>query len=180
MTARRIDAWMPRFDVAEYHERTVRASPTAAYAALRRVNLAASPVIRVLFAARGLLRPGGRRAYTLDGFVAAGFTLLEEVPDSEIVLGLTGRFWRPTGRLIRLAPDEFAAFDEPGWAKAVWNFHVESKGPGSRVSTETRVQATDDAARRAFLLYWRVVGPFSGLIRRRALALVAAEAERGR
>ena len=40
---------------------------------------------------------------------------------------------------------------------------------GCVLSTETRVQAVDDAARRAFRRYWRVVGPFSGLIRRRWL-----------
>jgi hypothetical protein len=36
--------------------------------------------------------------------------------------------------------------------------------------TETRVAAMDDRARRAFRRYWLVVGPFSGLVRRRWLA----------
>jgi hypothetical protein len=42
------------------------------------------------------------------------------------------------------------------------------------LSTETRVQAVDDAALRAFRRYWRVVGPFSGLIRRRWLRAAQA------
>ncbi|MGH8931088.1 MAG: hypothetical protein ACRDZO_10815 [Egibacteraceae bacterium] len=37
---------------------------------------------------------------------------------------------------------------------------------------QTRVHARDDGARKAFLRYWTVVGPFSALIRRRLLALV--------
>jgi len=37
-----------------------------------------------------------------------------------------------------------------------------------------RIQAVDDAARRAFARYWRVVGPFSGVIRRRWLKHIAA------
>ena len=40
---------------------------------------------------------------------------------------------------------------------------------GCILSTETRIVAVDDAARRAFRRYWVVVGPFSGLVRRRWL-----------
>jgi hypothetical protein len=174
----RIEAWMPTAEVATSHERTVAASPEDAYAAIRRTDLAASPTVRLLFAARGLIRPGPRPMYTLDGFIAAGFTLLEEIPGREIVLGLTGRFWRPTGGLVRLTPEEFTAFAEPGWAQAVWNFRVTPAPQGTRLLTETRVRTTDLAARRAFRRYWRIVGPFSAVIRRRALDLIAAEAER--
>jgi hypothetical protein len=42
-------------------------------------------------------------------------------------------------------------------------------GDGSVLSTETRVHAPTRRARRAFRLYWLVVGPFSALIRRRWL-----------
>jgi hypothetical protein len=44
---------------------------------------------------------------------------------------------------------------------------------GTLLSTETRVSATNSTARRAFRGYWRVVGPFSGLIRRRWLRAAA-------
>jgi hypothetical protein len=47
------------------------------------------------------------------------------------------------------------------------------RSDGERLTTETRVEALDDAARRAFLRYWRVVGPFSALIRRRWLKQIA-------
>jgi hypothetical protein len=175
---RRIDKWMPCFDVGSRHERAVSAPPARTYAAVRRVDLAADPLVRALFSVRGLVRPRRpRRTFTLEGFVAAGFTLLEEVPGREIILGLTGRFWRPSGDLMRLESDAFAAFDEPGWAQAVWSFEIALVGAGSVVATETRVRATDQVARRAFRRYWRVVGPFSGVVRRRTLALIAADAQ---
>jgi hypothetical protein len=47
------------------------------------------------------------------------------------------------------------------------------RSDGARLTTETRVEAVDDAARRAFLRYWRVVGPFSAAIRRRWLKQIA-------
>jgi hypothetical protein len=39
------------------------------------------------------------------------------------------------------------------------------------------VRVPDEGSRRKFLLYWAVVGSFSGVIRRKALALVKADAE---
>jgi hypothetical protein len=57
----------------------------------------------------------------------------------------------------------------PGTVRVVANFLSD----GERLSTETRIEAVDDAARRAFLRYWRVVGPFSAVIRRRWLKQIA-------
>lgn len=50
---------------------------------------------------------------------------------------------------------------------------------GCVLATETRVQAVDDRSRRAFRLYWLVVGPFSSLIRRRWLRAVEAAVKTG-
>jgi hypothetical protein len=47
-----------------------------------------------------------------------------------------------------------------------------------RLRTETRVLLTDEASRRAFARYWLVVKPFSGLIRRRWLALARERIDR--
>jgi hypothetical protein len=57
----------------------------------------------------------------------------------------------------------------PGTVRVVVNFVAD----GSRLSTETRIEAVDEAARRAFLRYWRVIGPASALIRRRWLKQIA-------
>jgi len=44
------------------------------------------------------------------------------------------------------------------------------------VATETRIRCTDDASRRAFLRYWRVIRPFSGLIRMEMLRSIRCAA----
>jgi hypothetical protein len=50
------------------------------------------------------------------------------------------------------------------------------RADGERLTTETRVAALDERSRRAFLRYWRIVGPCSAVIRRRWLAGIAKAA----
>jgi len=141
----------------------------------------ASPVTKALFFLRGY----GRRALSVRGgslpetIVRFGFTKLGEVPGRELVFGIAGRFWRPGGDLRRLADSEaFSAFAEEGCIKGAWNLRVEPLGDAaSRLSTETRVVYFGQAARRKFRLYWSLVGPFSGLIRRALLGAVRKRAE---
>jgi hypothetical protein len=181
-----IDDFMPTFDVSERHHTLVLAPADQAYAAARKVALVRSKVVRGLFAARGipgLLRRRRRKAprsMTLDDLMAAGFVWLGEDPGREFVLGLVGTFWKPTGGISRVDPSEFASFDEPGQAKAVWNFRVIPDGDDrSFITTETRVRVPDEPSRRKFVLYWAVIGPFSGVIRKQALSLIKTDAERG-
>jgi hypothetical protein len=184
-----IDRHMPVFDVAERHATVVDAPADRTYEAARHVDLSGSAVVRALFAARGMpaiirrssrrRAPGGRRSMTLDDLVRAGFVWLEDAPPEEMVLGVIGAFWTPRGGIRRVPADEFESFDEPGFAKAAWNFRVlPDGGTRSFLTTETRVGVPDGPSRKRFLLYWSVVGPFSAAIRRRALALVAADASR--
>jgi hypothetical protein len=60
------------------------------------------------------------------------------------------------------------------------NFRVEADGAsGSILSTETRVYATDEASKRRFAAYWRVIYPGSALIRRMWLRAIVRRAEAG-
>ena len=196
-----LDELMPTYHAFERHGTVVAAPRQRAWAALRAIDFGGSPIAVALLALRALPswrrrrsrgsdpRRGGRSGLTLDGLLDAGFVLLAERPEEEVVLGLVGKFWRPSGGIRRIDPAEFTAFDEPGWAKAAWSFRlVEGVPPGDGmggaggfdrivVTTETRVYCTDAASRRAFLRYWRLVRPFSGLIRREALRLVRRAAE---
>lgn len=180
-----IDQHMPHAEFAERHALRVHAPPERAYAAARRLDLGRSALVRTLFALRSIpalfTRRGGRgeRALgvTMEGLLRSGFVLLDERAPHEFVLGLAGRFWTPTGGIVRLDPAEYAVFDRPGMAVAAWNFTVLPTDEGSLVATETRVRCTDDAARRSFARYWRVVRPFSGLIRMEALRAVRRAAE---
>lgn len=178
-----IDDYLEVYDVRSSHEIEVDAPATATYRAARELDLGTSVPILALFALRGLphlltgkARPS--RSITFETFLQAGFTILAERPPRELVIGAIGRFWRPDSGFVRVGPVGFRSFDEPGYAKAVLTFVVEERGDGSLLATETRVACTDASARRKFLLYWRVIGPFSGLIRRLMLDQVKRTAER--
>jgi hypothetical protein len=178
-----LETWMPRWDVADRHDVTVDAPAERAFAAARRVDFAASPIVRTLLAIRTLpsiIR--GRRmpvSVTLDSVSRAGFVRLAEEPGREIVVGVAGRFWvlsRSSRSPVSAAT--FAAHAEPGTAKAAMSFWVEPLGTErSRVVTETRVLCADADARRQFLRYWMVIRPGSALIRWAVLRRIKADAE---
>ncbi|MEU5955044.1 hypothetical protein [Streptomyces sp. NPDC047525] len=101
--------------------------------------------------------------------------------DGAIILGFVGQPWKPvlSKAILRgLTPEEFLAFDRPGYLKGVYAMWVEPDGAGSRLRTETRVFVTSQSAARRFKPYWTLVEPFSGLIRRDWLAAVGRRAER--
>ena len=180
-----IDQLMPRFDEVERHELVVRAPVAAVYAAIARTDFADWWVIRALLGLRALpsvVRGRKRRSrgpLTLATMGARDFVALGERAPHELALGVVGRFWTPTGGLVRLDADGFRSFDRPGYAKAVWNFTVEDRGDGAaRLATETRIWCLDRASRRRFRLYWLVVRPFSGLMRIVMLRAIAREAGR--
>jgi hypothetical protein len=170
----RIDEVMGEWDFRERHARTTAVPPDRLLAATEQLAWADVPVLSALMRLRSAGRiPRDRRAPILDAMTAIGFTTLART-DDELVVGAIGRPWKPTGGgSVRLRDAaSFAAFQDPGWAKMVANFHVRD----GKLSTETRVLLTDARSRRAFRRYWIVVRPFSGLIRRRWLAAIAARA----
>jgi hypothetical protein len=54
----------------------------------------------------------------------------------------------------------------PKRAIAAMNFRVIPHGSMCTLVTETRVHATDAAAKRRFAVYWRIIHPGSDIIRR--------------
>lgn len=156
---RRLDRWLPEWDVFERHERFVPASPRVAVAAAIGVPFTPDPLVRVLFRLRGV--PGGG---SVPGALRAlGFETLASEPDA-VVLGAAGRPWSPRSR-----PGRFATAG-PGQIRMVLEISATEVEGGALLFTETRVAAMDAGARRAFRRYWLVVGPFSALVRRRWLA----------
>jgi hypothetical protein len=182
-----IDHFMPGAPFGERHQRWLRASPRRALQAAHEVRPEEIHFLLLLSALRSL-RPGrlfgqeraaARERSLLEVALAGGFLVLADDPDRELLLGTVGRFWtlRPSRAPRVTTPDEFLAFDEPGYAKATLNFHAQAEGGGCRLVTETRITATDAAARRKFGLYWRLIRPGSGLIRRTWLAAIQRRAE---
>ena len=175
-----LDDHMPAWDVREHHSIDVAAPAERTLAAALAVTRGEVRSIGVLMGIRslGLRRRGRLDAPLIDGFTRMGFGALGEAED-EVAFGGVGRFWTPSGGLRRVAPEDFAGFGEPGYAKAGFNFVVApGRDGGCVLSTETRVVATDAHARRRFRAYWTVIRPGSGLIRRNWLRAIRARAER--
>jgi CTP:molybdopterin cytidylyltransferase MocA len=171
-----LDELMPRYDVGAAYDTVVEAPMRQVYQAVLETDLAKSLVSRFLMAIRSL----GRRAPSSFRFgqlpPKGAFFALASDPPREVVAGVMGRFWAIDGAV---ADGTRAAFEEPlpaGMAKAAWSFRVEDHAGGSLLTTETRILCADDDARRQFLRYWTLVGPFSGIIRREALRLIRAHA----
>lgn len=168
---------MPQYDVRAEYGVNVAASPEVVYRAILETDLARSILARALMS----LRMPARCSWSEFRFGAlprrGPFFQLAEAAPREIVAGVMGSFWRLRGNLVEGDRDQFFAPLRPGSARAAWSFRVDRDGPGSRLTTETRVLCADDASRRRLLRYWRVVGPFSGLIRREALRLIRARAQ---
>ena len=149
------------------------ASLTLAFGKLR--------VVRALMMIRTGKRPprktvSGDLRRRLQG---TGFVIVVEVPNQELVMGIAGRFWRPDGgRYMELTADDFTRFVRSGYAKAAWNFRVRTdSGAGTVLATETRIKCFGPGALRAFRMYWSLLGPFSGLMRKAILKKVKTEAE---
>jgi len=163
---------LPDFHQRERHAIHVAAPPQQALAAAKDVRLSDVPLARLLFRIRrlGATAPEGR---LWDLFEANSFALLG---DDTFVL--VGRPWQLRGGL-RPEVGDFAAFDDPGYAKMALDLRALPDSDGTRLETETRVLLTDRRARRRFAAYWLVVRPLSGLTRRAWLRAAKRRAEAG-
>jgi hypothetical protein len=169
----KIDGYMPGYQFSELHKINVEVPPEIVYQIMCRLDLRRSFPIKLLFWLRGFYswaRPIGSSAgleLTLKDLTEkAGFILLNQIPNKEMVLGRVGRFWRPNGGIVTMPADQVKAFNKNGFAKAICNFYVqERKDGGTVLSTETRIQTYGNAAKLLFGVYWLIIRPFSGLIR---------------
>jgi hypothetical protein len=179
-----LDRFMPRYEVAERHEIEVAAPVDPTFAAARQVDLQRSRLVRAIFAGRELMMrsrpPAARESQPLvDEVLALGWRVLAEEPGRELVLGAVTRPWEPDVTFRGLPPEEFAAFEQPGYTKIVWTLVAEPAGPGRSVCrTETRVVTTDAVSRERFRRYWAIMSPGIRLIRWAMLRVVKRDAER--
>lgn len=154
-----LDAFLPAYDFSTRHAVAVAVDPVRADRALREVTFKEVPLVRALLVARGLgLRRGDD---TVLGAMVPRATVLEDVPGEGVVLTLSGQFWRLRGR----GPEAPAT--------AVIDF----RALRGSLATETRVHVPDPVSRRKFGRYWRVIRPFSGLIRLVVLRAAKRRAE---
>ncbi len=184
-----IDGLAPKPDFSEVHRIAIGAPRAVVWRALWTADLDGAGIVKALLLLRSLPRPllrpreAGRLRWrlTLPIFAGSpGFGLLAEDPGREVVIGVAGRFWRPTGAALPFEKRRFLEPLPPGTARAVANFSLRDDGAGGTIlATETRVVCADDAARRSFRRYWLLIRPWSGLIRRVMLRAVRRAATRG-
>lgn len=173
-----LDRILPEYQFSERHRVWVDATPEAALAAAREVSLGEMPLAGLLFRVRGLrtLAHGPLWEQMLAGL----FVALGEIPGREVVGGTIGQMWKLSGGDVpRIASAvEFSTFSRPGYAKAAMSLAAQEVDGRTELVTETRVFATDEAARRAFSRYWLVIRAGSGVIRRLWLRAAKKRAER--
>ena len=168
-----IDDFMPKYDFSEWHDINIRAGAESVYSAISEIDVADSPVISWLLWLRGMESKG----LLLEKMRGHKFEILGEEKNREMVIGLAGQFWRPTGNLQEVDAGSFREFNEPGFAKAAWNFSLDEAGGETKLATETRIQCMGDTARSRFGFYWTFIQPFSAWIRMEMLKLVKKKAQ---
>jgi hypothetical protein len=182
-----LDDIIPDYDAASRHSTFIAASPSTVYRVARSADLGRGWLVRLLMAVRSApaltaaalrgqhsLPTRAAGAYTVG---AARFTVIDENPGEEFVLGIMGHFWRLTGGVVPAGAERLRQLPGPGLAQGILNFLVEPSGEGSLLSTETRVRCGDEATRISFLRYWRLIRPASGLTRISMLRQVRRSAE---
>jgi hypothetical protein len=104
---------------------------------------------------------------------------LLEQDETQSVYALAGRFWQIEPAVAPIADTAaFAAFDEPGNARLVIGFRVETlSARRSLLSTETRIQCHDRTTLLPMSCYWACIRLGSGLIRRRFLNAIKRQVE---
>lgn len=126
--------------------------------------------------------PGQRPTFRMRDAIrqGSGWVPLRDEPGVELLAGLVGQFWHRDYGIVELAPEEFASFDRPGYAKTVAGFALHPHGEGRTLLTyESRTVATDAVARRRFAMYWLVLRPFVRMMLRGALVSMKRHAEHG-
>lgn len=156
-----LDRFIPRPDVRERFEITIRAPAGVVMAEAVDFDLQSPPLVRAVFRLRERLmgasasrprQPQGLLAET----TALGWGRLAEQPGRLVVCGAACQPWLADVKFTALAPERFADFAAPEQVKIAWTLEARPLGPAiTRFAQETRVAATDAAAREKFRRYWR-------------------------
>lgn len=113
-----LEKFLPVFQFNEKHSILISAPPSTVSARIEALEVSESWIIRTLLALRGIPR---KTSSGIESWKKMGFVVLDHQPDQEIILGLIGQFWKPTGKIQSSTAEEFTSFNHPDFAKAVWN-----------------------------------------------------------
>jgi hypothetical protein len=183
-----LDQFIPDFQFREVHSILINASASRVLSCVKSLRPSDVPAVGLLMGLRSIpaflstgkrYDPNRSDQPLLHQIVGSGFLILGEEPNRELALGTIGQFWKPAGNLCMdiATPKQYQDFQEDGWAKAGWNFLVESTQNKTRLTTETRILALSKEAKTKFGFYWLVIRGGSGFIRRAVLKAVKRKAE---
>lgn len=168
-----LDRVLPDFQFVERHHAVIEADPATVFAATEAVDLSDSLVARILMAiwrvpARLFLRNVSSRPMSVRDFIP-----LVRIPPELLIRGLVAGVGRRSW-----TPEQFTSHSGPGF-KLVWGYRVRQVGDEAcRIETETRVFCGDVSTKRWFSIYWIIIRPWSGLIRRDLLRIIRLRAEK--
>ncbi|MCP4723986.1 MAG: hypothetical protein GY863_03060 [bacterium] len=195
-----LSGFMPDYHVIEKHSIRVNSPVDSTYLAIKNVTIEEIRFFQVLSWIRMLpnrlfgdenaqldINPDSleidQELTFLDILQIGPFFLQAEEENREIVLGLVVptliNELRGGKKFIKFNDKElFLSFQEKGYFKSSINFVVRDMGEGwTEVTTETRCLIPDPATRREFMIYWRTIAPWSGLIRKMWLSAIKDRAE---
>ena len=155
-----LDDFLPRFDARERHAVTVRAPAAEVFQAARQIDAQSILLIRAIFRLRerfmGVTPPPRVPRAFLDEALALGWGRLVECPGRLFIAGAYCQPWQGNVVFTSIPSEHFRSFAEPGQVKIAWTIECRALGPEkTELISETRAHATDDAARKRFLRYWR-------------------------
>ncbi|MEB2778682.1 hypothetical protein SYJ56_25465 [Algoriphagus sp. D3-2-R+10] len=167
--------YLPNADFSNSEFIEIDAPFDKVFPVVEELNFKESRVIYWLFKLRGIPVP---ESLTLKGLEKINFVKLETIPDKELIIGLIGQFWTPTGRLKSFKSEDFISFENLEFAKAIWSFELsEGNNLKTRLNTETRILCPTDASKAKFKIYWTIIQPFSSWIRREILKALRKQVE---
>lgn len=173
-----LDRFLPYAHWQTQHAQVIPAPTDITKRAFADLTVGELKLTAVLFGLRMLpsllFQPGtgsftGRNVPVWDTMIGMGFVALDSIENGSATLGFIGQPWRMRlNEAVRLDihADQFTDFCEPNCIKGLTGVVIRPHPRGSIMLTETRVFATDTVAKRRFQTYWRLIHPFSNLIRR--------------
>ena len=183
-----LDAYLPTYDVALTEHLVVEADAPTVFEAAKNFDFmtTGSPVVTALMSARVL--PSRLLGRALEGpevlmlardqGALPGWLVLGEVPGREVAFGAVGIFWKRDIVWHDVGPDEFRAFEEPGWGKIACHLLVRPDGPERSILTyECRTATTDPVSRAKMARYWWLIRPFVSYVLRAVLRTIRGNAE---
>lgn len=170
---------LPRADFSECHERMIASGPQRCLDAVERFRTEDDAFIRTCLTLRDLpgRMTGGKNAHR---FGMESFTPLGRIDNLWLGYGLVGRFWQAGYGLASTERTAKAFWEADGRAcRLLLTFATQPASDGvTRLVTRTEISCPDPRDRRKMTLYWLLIRPVSGIIRRRILRAVEMECMR--